>query len=154
MAGPDENYLSEESSKAPVRRRTEAVSLRLAGLSYEQIGERLGIEPRSAASLIRRSLRSVESATAEEQREVENARLDRAQAAIWTRVVEGDLKAVDTFLHLSKRRAALNGLDAPMKIDLSVHVRQEMEQALEELHRVVLGEVIHVAHTAESDESG
>lgn len=131
-------------------RRTEALAMRMAGLSHDQIGERLGISTDGARDMINRTLARAESRVVEAEREIENARLDRAQAAIWSRVLDGDLKAIDSFLRLSQRRAKMNGLDAPTKIDLSVGVRQEMEQALSELHRVVLGEVIHVAHEPES----
>lgn len=122
-------------------RRIEAMSLLLAGLSYDQIGERLGITADSAHELIARNLERANNRAVEELRLVENARLDRAQAAIWGQVLQGDLKAVDTFLRISSRRSKLNGLDAPQKIALSANVRVEMEQALTDL-RVILGETV------------
>lgn len=135
--------LDDVRRKRAQARRVEALALRLAGLSYEQIGDRLDISPEGALDLVRRTLTRAENLAVEQMREMEGARLDRAQAAIWTRVLEGDIKAVDSFLRISHRRANLFGLDAPTKIDLSVTVRQEMEQALAELNRVVLlGEVV------------
>lgn len=123
-------------------RRVEALSLRLAGLSFEQIGKRLGISSDGAEEMIHRSLSRAENRQVEAMRELEGQRLDRVQAAIWTEALNGDLKAVSAFLRLSERRARLYGLDAPTKIDLAVNVRQEMEQALTELEAVVLGEVV------------
>jgi hypothetical protein len=135
--------LSDLRAEKQQQRRQEALSLRLAGLPYDQIGDRLGIEADSVADLVDRSLeRNVPEAEA--MRRIENARLDRAQAAVWSSVLEGDMKAVDTFLKISQRRSRLNGLDAATKIDLGITVRQEMEQALKELENVVLGEVISV----------
>ena len=134
--------LDEQRRAKQSARRTEALTLRLAGLSYEQIGTKLGIQEDSARDLVERTLSTAHNRAADSEREVENARLDRAQAAIWTRVLEGDLKAVDTFLRLSQRRARMNGLDAPTNINVSVNVRAEMEQALATLEQVVLGEVI------------
>jgi len=93
--------------------------------------------------MIHRTLDMAEQRGVDELRSVENARLDRAQAAIWTAVLQGDLKAIDTFLKISARRARLNGLDAPTQINLKVSVRAEMEAALNELEQVVLrGELV------------
>lgn len=123
-------------------RRIEAMSLKLAGASYEAIGERLGIAPQSVRALIARNLERADNRLVEEMRAIENARLDRAQAAIWKRVLDGELDAVRTYLQISARRAKMNGLDAPQRIALSANVRVEMEQALDELKHVVLGEVV------------
>lgn len=125
-------------------RRARAISLRIAGMTYEQIGAHLEITPEAAADLIRRTLTRAENKAADQLRSLENERLDRAQTAIWPKVISGDLKAVDTFLRLSARRARLNGIDAPTQINLSVSVRQEMEQALNQLQEIVLGEVLDV----------
>jgi DNA-binding CsgD family transcriptional regulator len=130
-------------------RRIEALSMKLAGFSYEQISDRLEITESSVKDLISRTLSRAESQGATGLREIENARLDRAQAAVWTKVLEGDLHAVDVFLRISARRAKMNGFDAPTQINLSVNVKQEMEQALAALESVVLGEVI-VIGTAEA----
>lgn len=124
------------------KRRLEAMSLRQAGLTWDQIGERLGIARDSARELVYRNLERADNREVDAQRAIENARLDRAQAAIWTRVLNGEDKAIDTFLRISQRRARLNGLDAPQKLDLNLSIRQEMEEALHNLERVVLGEVI------------
>lgn len=120
--------------------RVEALSLRLAGLTYAQIGERLGVSSRSAQTMVTTVLENAENRGADEMRNMENARLDRAQAAIWGQVLNGDIPAVNTFLSISNRRATLNGLNAPKRVDLAVSVKQEMEQALGELEEIVLGD--------------
>lgn len=119
-------------------RRTEAVSMALAGFTYEQIGDRLNLSPRGAHQLVTRTLEESRNYAVDDLRRVENARLDRAQAAIWTEVIGGDLKAISTFLRISERRAKLNGLDAPSKIAMAVEIKQEMEQQLQVLEAVVL----------------
>src|SRR5215208_3653024 len=63
-------------------RRVEALSLKLAGVSTAQIAERMGIQPNTVRHLVNRTLRTVENRAVEEMRPLENARLDRAQAAI------------------------------------------------------------------------
>lgn len=132
----------EQRRRRQEARRNEALTYKLAGLSNTQIADRLGISESGVKDLLNRTLARETNRAVEELRDLENARLDRAQAAIWGEVLKGDLKAVDTFLRLSARRSRLNGLDAPTNINLSVSVRQEMENALVELQRVVLGEVV------------
>jgi len=140
--GPVYRSIDDKRRTKDSARRMEALSLRLAGLTYSQIGDRLGISEDGARDMVVRTLARAENRAVDEQRSVENARLDRAQAAIWTQVLEGDLRAVDTFLRLSQRRARMNGLDAPLAVNLSIGIRQDMEAALSTLEKIVLGEVI------------
>lgn len=123
-------------------RRVEAMSLMIAGLTPEQIGQRMGISASGVKALVSRTLERATNRNVDALREIENQRLDRAQAAIWTKVLEGDLKAIDTFLRISTRRAKINGIDAPTNINLNIGIKQEMEAALDELHQVVMGEVL------------
>jgi hypothetical protein len=67
-----------------------------------------------------------ENRAAEQMRALENARLDRAQAAVWSQVLAGDYRAVITFLQISGRRAKLNGLDYPASLVISPNVRVDM----------------------------
>jgi DNA-binding CsgD family transcriptional regulator len=134
--------LDDARKKRQEARRVEAMSLVIAGLTYEQIAERMKISPSGVRALVERTLERATNRNVEALREIENARLDRAQAAIWTKVLGGDLKAIDTYLRISTRRAKMNGLDAPTNINLNLSIKQEMEQALNELHEVVMGEVI------------
>jgi hypothetical protein len=114
-------------------RRVEALSLKLAGVSTARIAQRMGIAPDSVRHLINRTLATAENRAAEEMRELENARLDRAQAAIWSNVLPGDYRAVMVFLQISQRRAKLNGLDSPASLAISPNARGEMERALFDL---------------------
>lgn len=140
--------ISDKRSARQRARRIEAVSLRQAGLTYEQIGDRLDISAQGAADLVNRTLERAENESANEMRQLEAARLDRAQAAIWSRVLEGDTKAIDVFLRISARRARLFGLEAPTQIAVAMSVRTEMVQALENLEQMVLGEVLQVESTS------
>src|SRR5215217_3319033 len=97
----------------------------------------MGIEPDSVRHLINRTLATAENRAAEEMRELENARLDRAQAAIWAQVLAADYRAVRVFLQISQRRAKLNGLDAPASVVISPDVRGEMERALSDQQQVL-----------------
>lgn len=119
-------------------RRAEALSLRLAGLSYEAIGDRLGISGQAAAQMIERAFDRAERQGVAQLRAEENARLDRAQMAIWGDVIKGDLKAIGTFLAISAARSKINGLYAPTQVQMSVSIRQDMEEALASLEELVL----------------
>lgn len=152
--------LSMRRSQQESVRRQQALAMRMAGASLEQIGERLGIAPNTASKLINTTLESVITHDVEQQRALENARLDRAQAAIWNDVVTGDLKALRSFLAISAHRAKINGLFAPTKIELAMSIRQEMESALTNLETmisqgltVISGEVLHDAVDEAVDEA-
>ena len=81
---------SEGGSQARQRAcRVGALSLKLAGVSTAQIAERMGIQLDTVRHLVNRTLRTAENRAVEEMRELENARLDRAQAAIWSQVLAG-----------------------------------------------------------------
>lgn len=133
--------LSARKEKARAR-RVRALAYRLSGLSNQQIGAQLGVSEQQASKMVQQSLQKAENPLVEEMRDLENQRLDRAQAAIWGDVLKGDLKAIDVFLRISGRRAKLNGLDEPDKVDISMSVKQEMETALSNLENIVLGDVV------------
>lgn len=133
-------------------RRTQALSLRLSGLSYEDIAKHLSISSVKAHQLVNETLERAENQSVDQMRELENSRLDRAQAAIWSSVLQGDLKAIDRFLRISQQRSKINGLEAPKKIDLSVGVKQEMQNALTELEELVIGEVVQEVEASDHDD--
>lgn len=115
-------------------RRNQAVTYRLAGMTYEKIAETLGYYDGGAArNVVMRALEHVEAESVRDLRSVENARLDRAQAAIWPRVLQGENSAVGLYLRISERRARLNGLDAPVQVAVTpttVEVQQWVAQVL------------------------
>ena len=121
-------------------RRAEALSSLMAGLSHEQVAERMGTTPEAVENLVDRTLGAVAQRGADDMRNLENLRLDRAQAAIWSQVLQGDTRAIDVFLRISQRRAKMNGLDEPTRISLAVSVRAEMEQAFAQLEQLVLAD--------------
>lgn len=126
-----------KKTDADAMRRVQAMRLRVAGLTYEQIGERLGITSSGALALVKRTLERAENVNVQQERELENQRLDVAQSVIWARVLEGDIKAIDAYLRISNHRIRINGLAAPTQIDISMGVRHEMEEALANLERMV-----------------
>lgn len=113
-----------ESKTSPRRikalqRAKDALTLRLAGYTYQQIGDKLGMTKKGAEKAIKRhmgDIRNENAAMQEELRGMQSARLDALLQAIYARAVKGDdLQAIDRVLSIEERRAKLFGLDTPAK---------------------------------------
>jgi uncharacterized protein YfiM (DUF2279 family) len=99
-------------------RRARALELRAAGLSLREIVRATGSSLTTVHRDIEQALAQWGQPAADSLRELEGSRLDQAQSAIWSHVLEGDLDAINSFLKISTRRAALFGLDASTRIEL------------------------------------
>lgn len=104
------------------KRRADAIKLRLAGVDYQTIADRLGYKTRGAACQdISRALEkhvAEQTIAVEALREAETARLDRLQAGIWSDAVAGDLNAIEKILKIIDRRCKLLGLDKPSQVEV------------------------------------
>ena len=118
-------------------RNIELLRLRIEGKSMNDIARQFNIKQQTASRIISDTLAGAVNMRAEELREIENARLDVAQAAIWPKVKKGNMDAIDSFIRLSARRSRMNGLDAPQKVQVGGNVRLEMEEALGALERLL-----------------
>jgi hypothetical protein len=120
-------------------RRTKLLALRRQGIRYDD--DRIMDLGYASTEAARRDLnRALEQHRDEERAEVsiyrqqENERLDALLEAAWPRATQPspvldkdgevidhalDLRAVDTVLRLMDRRAKLNGLDMPVKTEIS-----------------------------------
>lgn len=104
---------------AAAERAKQAVSLRIAGATFAQIGERLGVSTQAAHKMVVKHLeetRRLTAESAEQLRDMELKRLDAMQAALWPDAMRGDEQKVDRVVRIMARRAKLLGLDAPDKI--------------------------------------
>jgi len=93
--------------------------LRIKGKSYRAIAAELGIGIRTAYTDVQRSLQQhakMEAKLAADYLRLELHRLDVAQEAIWDKVTEGGLGAVQTFVSLSSQRSKLLALYAPTEV--------------------------------------
>ncbi|MBK5937161.1 helix-turn-helix domain-containing protein [Halorhodospira halophila] len=100
-------------------RKAQALELRQSGMTYAAIGGELGISNAQAYRLVSAALREIREQAreeAEQLRDLEAARLDQLQHALWDKALGGDLRAIDRLLRISERRAKLLGLDAPARI--------------------------------------
>lgn len=122
-------------------KQAKALELALAGASYEQIAKACGYQHRSSAMRIVRDLikkwAPIDSSDAEALRDTELARLDRLQAAHWTKALKGDYRSTEMILRIMRRRAQLVGLDAALKIDaqLSDALDSQIEELVTRLNR-------------------
>jgi hypothetical protein len=111
MSKPRESKTSRRRIEATERQR-QALELRKAGATYDDIAARVGYSGRTAAYHgIMSALAKMLQEPAEELRTLEVERLDSLLLSVWPRALGGDLKAVETTLRIMERRARLIGLD-------------------------------------------
>ena len=99
--------------------RLKAVQLRLAGATYEQIGQQLGCTRPNAYYLVSTALARTKARTedtVEEMRALDLGRMDAMLLGIWQQAAQGNLFVIDRVLKILERRAKLMGLDAPTKL--------------------------------------
>ncbi len=119
-----------------------AVDLRTSGLTYAEIGKRLGIDPTYAGTLVRGALKRISNEEVSDLVKIEAARLDKLQyianksmEVIFNRlaVAEEDGQPLLAFivetkelqqliasnLSVMERRAKMLGLDAPKRTELT-----------------------------------
>jgi hypothetical protein len=102
---------------AITQRALQALEYRKQGKEYQEIARLCGYHSRQAAymavkSLLDRTIRE----PSDELRQLEVARLDSLQSAVWGKALEGDPWAIDRALKISQRRCELLGLNMPMKV--------------------------------------
>ncbi len=104
---------------------------RLSGMTHNQIyyflQERFGaaLPPAYSAKNVEHDLQTAFSQlpstygeTAKDMVAIENARFDRMLNSIWSKVEDGDTRAVDTALAISRERRKMLGLDEPEKFQV------------------------------------
>lgn len=101
------------------QRTLQALELRKAGATYEDIAAQLGYKNRSCAwAAVKSALKSTVKEPAEEVRTLEVARLDSLFLAMYPKARKGDVQAVDRCVRISERRSKLLGLDAATNVDV------------------------------------
>lgn len=147
-----------------VLRDDEAAGLRAKGWTYPEIAQSFGVSDYGAFKMVQRALQGKPSGNVEAARKREEEKLDileerayeilnkrHLQVAASGKIVtwEGEpveddtvaLKAVETLLKVSQRRARLLGLDAPtsVKVEAVIYDGDTIEAQVAQL-REVLGE--------------
>ena len=110
-------------------RRQRALEMRLAGASYREIGQALGVSGKTAFHDVTRILADTVQESADRARALEVQRLDRLLLTYWPRALGGDHQATSLVLRIAQRRSQPLGVEARLKVDLTAWVR---EVAIEE----------------------
>lgn len=123
-------------------RRKKALALKLAGVDYQTIMERVpgysspahvGLDIQRAREIARAEL----TESVEELRQVQDDRLNRLLVACWGNALKGDVKSIDTASRLIQQMCKLHGLDAPTQIQLTARMDLEATIVSETLLAVV-----------------
>lgn len=109
---------NQERQLDALTRQKQALELRMAGVPYADIAERLGYKDGSGAfRAVKTALKRTLQEPADGVREVELARLDKLMFALWPN--RANPGVADRILRIMERRAKLLGLDAPTRTDLT-----------------------------------
>ena len=98
----------------------EAFQLRVQGLSFGQIGEKLGVTAKTANLWVREAVKEHQWAAAEVAMEHRQAAIDRNQELIKTlyeKAKDGDYPSIDRLLKVQEQNLTLVGANAPAKIE-------------------------------------
>lgn len=103
-----------------LEREQQCLKLRMAGNTYEQIGDILGITRQGAYAAVCRGLAKLRDKVledAEQMRSLELQRLDSLYLVMYSQAEHGNQGAVDRCLKIMERRSKLIGLDMLQKDD-------------------------------------
>jgi hypothetical protein len=151
-------------------KQAQAVEMRIAGATLEEIREALKYRTRSAAlyAIDAAMARAIDLEKVDDLRRRSLDRIEAAHNVIYALVLEGDLEATRVWIRLEQRRAKLEGTDAPeeviiggsgkpVQIDLgdalngTADIGRELRARLVERRELRSGEVIEVEAEEETD---
>jgi len=129
---------------ALIEKERQVLKYRKGGLTFDQIAEKMGYShPSGAHAAFKRAIeRTRDEGLAAEGRELHRARLETALVAIWDRVLQGDLKAIDMMLKILDQDAKLFGLNMPVKTEVEVTnydgnlLRQRTKEIVETIREI------------------
>lgn len=101
--------------------KAEALRLRTAGLSYDEIAERLGYSNRSGAyKVVQKALQDTIQEPADEYRTLHRRRLEAIVSAYWSEMQAGNEKAASVVARALADLAELDGLNAPKRLEQKI----------------------------------
>ena len=124
------------------------VELRRAGVTWDVIAQRTGYANASGAyRAYQRAADRIIRPNIEELRDIEIERLDRMQAGVWGKAINGEVRAIDAVLRIIEKRSKLLGLDAPKELNVKAQVetydRNSIDTAVAELAALLAGSPTH-----------
>jgi hypothetical protein len=140
----------------------EAMQLREQGLTYAEIGERMGFSEQRAWKLVCKEFDRLNEQRTEKATDVlrlELARLDAMFAAVYGRARAGDLKAIGAALKIVDKRADLLGLktvrhEVRVTDEHASNVSARIDEYAAELDRLVGARPLALPGGPESDGRG
>ena len=128
---------SKKQQLATAKRRAQAVELRLAGLTFQQIADQLGYSGRDSAA---KDLdRAFEAMVMERNHNIDLlleeqvAILTRMRRAVWPAAIQGDTRAVDIVLKIVDRTTKLLRLDPTLHVSLEMHTVDAIDRQIRDL---------------------
>lgn len=124
-----------------IAKQADAVKLKVAGATYEDIARALGYADASGARwAVKAGLAArLDDAGVDELRQVELERLERLQLSRWQKALDAGLDSSDDalalVLRIMKQRAELLGLNAPIQIEATVTKGYASTNSPEDLYR-------------------
>lgn len=112
--------------------------LRLKGRSLREIGAEVGLDHATVHRRLQWAIQHRVAESVDELRAKENDGLDALEAEAW-RILDGatdvdvKLKAMDRIERFKARRAKLNGLDAPQRIEATITEETEQDREMKAL---------------------
>lgn len=120
MANPANGKKKSDPRKViRTERQRQALELRLAGLTFRAIGDKIGISHMLAKNLVDQSMREYAAeikVDSETLRDQELKRLDALLPSVWIKARAGDIKAIDCSMRILERRSKLLGLEPAIKL--------------------------------------
>lgn len=130
---PGEQRASERRINA-AEKQAQAIELRKAGATYDQIARKVGYSNRgSACRAVQKALEKITEEPALELRALVSERLDTMLLGVWQQARSGHLGAIDRALKIEERRAKLFGLDKQAETEITVNSGIEYSSNLDEL---------------------
>ncbi len=123
-----------ETQSAPLENRVHALELRKLGLSYRDIGERVGVAPCEAKKMVSEEILHLEELAEGEPkmaRRLQLERINKLRTALMAKAMEGDAQAVNSLLkcdeHELKLLNATGEKDQPSKYIFAWHDETDAE---------------------------
>lgn len=108
-----------------LERHSQALELRKAGATYQQIGDAMGVNLETARRWVKQAMEGLIREPAEELRQLQMERLNTMLMVIWQEVRQGNLPAIDRALRIMGDQRALMGLDQ-VKVEKKEEVRVQI----------------------------
>lgn len=126
--------MSAEQLVEQAEKQRQALELRKAGATFEQIAKQLGYANGGGAyKVVQAGLKALVQQPADEVRQLEVERLDAMLRALWPDAMSGKPQVIDRCLGIMDRRAKLLGLDAPLRIEEHVITEDAIDAEMRRL---------------------